>query len=343
MTDQTIIRPRPATIIDVAREAGVAVGTVSRYINGLPIRGGNRERIAQVIEELGYRRNSAAASIKTNTTHIVGLLVPAIGEFHAALLDQLTRRMRQTGRAVLCYCHDSEPTSFMQGLEFFATHRVDAVVMDGHEGLRERLAPYMAEGMLAVLYDNDLPGLSADRVFVENRRASKRLVDHVLDLGHERVAIIHGHLGDSVGRERLEGYRDALKAHGIAEIPELVVDGRWNERRAYFGMSDLMALPDPPTAVFGANYNMSIGALRWLQEHDVSIPNDMSLVSFDDVPAFSLHLPGITTAGQPVEKIAETIVSTLQERLAPGGSMGKRTVRIDADITLRGSTRRLRR
>lgn len=343
MTDQTIIRPRPATIIDVAREAGVAVGTVSRYINGLPIRGGNRERIAQVIEELGYRRNSAAASIKTNTTHIVGLLVPALGEFHAALLDQLTRRMRQTGRAVLCYCHDMEPGSFMEGLEFFATHRVDAVVMDGHEQLRERLAPYIAEGMLAVLYDNDLTGLLADRVFVENRRASKRLVDHVLDLGHERVAILHGNLRDSVGRDRLEGYRDALRAHGIPEMPELLMDAGWSEQRGYSGMSDLMTLPNPPTAVFGANYNMSIGALRWLQDHSLSIPGDISLVSFDDVPAFSVHLPGITAVGQPVEKIAETIVSTLQERLARTGTLGRRTVRIDADIILRGSTRRLRR
>lgn len=343
MTDQTITRPRPATIIDVAREAGVAVGTVSRYINGLPIRGGNRERIAQVIEELGYRRNSAAASMKTNTTNIVGMLVPAVSEFHAALLDQLTRRMRQTGRAVLCYCHDTDPTSFMEGLEFFASHRVDAVVMDGNEELRQRLAPYIAEGMLVVLYDNDLPGLAADRVFVENRRASKRLVDHMLDLGHERVAILHGNLRDSVARDRLEGYRDALKAHGVAEIPELLMDAGWNEQRAYSGMGDLMALPNPPTAVFGANYNMSIGALRWLQEHDVSIPEGMSLGSFDDVPAFSVHLPGITTVGQPVEKIAEMIVSTLQQRLAPGGPAGKRTVRIDADIILRGSTRRLRR
>lgn len=343
MTDQTISRGRPATIIDVARAAGVAVGTVSRYINGLPIRGGNRERIAQVIEELGYRRNSAAASIKTNTTHIVGMLVPSVSEFHAALLDQLTRRMRQTGRAVLCYCHDTEPTSFMEGLEFFAGHRVDAVVMDGNEELRQRLAPYIAEGMVVVLYDNDLPGLPADRVFVANRQASKRLVDHVLDLGHERVAIIHGNLRDSVARDRLEGYRDALNAHGVAIMPELEIDAGWNEQRGYTGMGDLMALPNPPTAVFGANYNMSIGALRWLREHDIAIPGDISVVSFDDVPAFTVHRPGITAVGQPVEKIAQSIVSILSERLKDQSQLGKRTIRIDADIILRGSTRRLRR
>ncbi|KQT45732.1 hypothetical protein ASG47_12315 [Devosia sp. Leaf420] len=342
MTDQAINRARPATIIDVARAAGVAVGTVSRYLNDQPIRGGNRERIAQVIDELGYRRNSAAAAMKTNTSHMVGLMVPAVGEFHAALLDRLSRHMRQTGRAVLCYCHDTDPSSFMDGIEFFAGHRVDAVVMDGNEELRQRLEPYISQGMLTVLYDNDLPGLAADRVFVENRRASKRLIDHVLDLGHERVAIIHGHLVDSVARDRLQGYRDAFLAHGVEEHPELVVDARWNEQRGYSAMGDLMALPNPPTAVFGANYNMSIGALRWLREHNVSIPQDISFVSFDDVPAFSVHVPGITAVGQPVDKMAEAIVSILAERLGDG-SLGNRTIRIDAEITLRGSTRRLRR
>lgn len=343
MTDQSITRPRPATIIDVARAAGVAVGTVSRYLNGLPIRGGNRERIAQVIDELGYRRNSAAASMKTNTSHIVGMLVPAVGEFHGALLDQVTRRMRQSGRAVLCYCHDTEPSAAVEGLEFFAGHRVDAVLMDGNEELGQRLSPYIDEGMLVVLYDNDVPGLAADRVFVENRRVSRRLVDHLLDLGHERVAIIHGNLRDSAARERLDGYRDALKAHGIAERPELVVDGRWNEHRGYTCMGDLMALPEPPTAVFGANYNMSFGILRWCHEHNVSIPRDMSLVSFDDVPAFSVHQPGITAVGQPVDKIAQAMVSIVSERLEQPSPLGKRTVRIDAEITLRGSTCRLRR
>jgi LacI family transcriptional regulator len=343
MTDQTISRPRPATIIDVARAAGVAVGTVSRYINGLPIRGGNRDRIAQVIEELGYRRNSAAASIKTNTTHIVGMLVPAVSEFHAALLDQLTRRMRQTGRAVLCFCHDTEPAAIIEGLEFFAGHRVDAVVMDGNEDLRQKLGPYIDEGMLVVLYDNDLPGAAVDRVFVENRLASKRLVDHLLDLGHERVAIIHGNLRDSVARERLAGYHDALAAHGLPEVPELVIDGNWNELRAYGCMGDLMALDNPPTAIFGSNYNMTIGLLRWLLEHNVSVPGDVSVVSFDDVPAFTLHKPGITAVGQPVDQIAANIIEILNERLAAPEAKGRRTVRINADIILRGSTRRLRR
>ncbi|WP_332699575.1 LacI family DNA-binding transcriptional regulator [Devosia sp.] len=333
---------RQATIVDVAQAAGVAIGTVSRYLNGLPVRSGNREPIERAIAELHYRRNSIAVSMKTNTTHIVGLMVPSLGEFHAALLDQLSRKMRQAGRAVVTYCHDTEPRSFMEGLEFFASHRVDAVVMDGNEDLRSGMTPYIDQGLIVVLYDNDLPGLAADRVFVENRKASKRLVDHVLDLGHSRVATIHGNLKTSVARERLAGYRDALRDHGVEEVPELVVDGGWSEAGGYAGMRDLLALPEPPTALFGANYNMTIGALRWLREHELSIPRDLSLVSFDDVPAFSVHQPGITAVGQPVEKLVEAITSVLAERLEDPGALGRRTLRIDNDIILRGSARRLR-
>tara|TARA_R110002124_G_scaffold63350_4_gene172874 strand:+ start:1751 stop:2794 length:1044 start_codon:yes stop_codon:yes gene_type:complete len=337
-----VTRKRAATIVDVAASAGVAIGTVSRYLNGMPVRAGNRVPIERAISELGYRRNSVAVSMKTNTTHIVGLMVPSLGEFHAALLDQLTRKMRQAGRAVLCYCHDMEPRNVLEGLEFFASHRVDAVVMDGNEDLLPSMEAFIRDGLIVLLYDNDMPGLLADRVFVENRKASARIVNHLIDLGHTRIGIIRGALRDSVGRERLAGFRDALSDHDVAEIAELVVDGSWSDAGGYAAMGELMGLPNPPTAIFSANYNMTIGALRWLREHDMTIPRDVSLVSFDDVPAFTVHQPGITAAGQPVDKLAEAITSVLAERLADTAALGRRTMRIDSTIALRGSARRLR-
>ncbi|MCS6758169.1 MAG: substrate-binding domain-containing protein [Candidatus Devosia euplotis] len=157
------------------------------------------------------------------------------------------------------------------------------------------------------------------------------------------MATIHGSLKNSVWLDRLAGYRDAFKDHRVEEISELVVDGGWSETGGYAGMRDLLALPEPPAALFGANYNMTIGALRWLREHDLSIPRDLSLVSFDDVPAFTVHRPGITAVGQPVDKLAEVIISVLAERLDNPGALGCRTLRIDNDIILRGSVRRLRR
>ena len=332
---------RQATVVDVAEAAGVAIGTVSRYINGHTIRMANRDRIERAIADLGYRRNAVATAMKTNVSHMVGLMVPALSEFHASLLEQLSRTIRRTGQAVVSYSHEADPRSMVEGLEFFASHRVDAVVMDGSDMPREQLAKYANAGLHLVFYDNDVEGIPADRVFVENRKASERAVNHLIELGHKRIAAITGSLHNSAGALRYAGYRDALAAHGLPVQPELVVEGHWRESEGYSGARELFSLPQPPTAVFSANYNMTIGMLTWMRENGLRTPRDVSLISFDDIPAFTLHEPGITAVGQPVKKIADAITTLLAARLGSPRNMGRHTVMIDCDIILRGSTRRL--
>jgi LacI family transcriptional regulator len=334
-------RRRPATIVDVAEVAGVAIGTVSRHLNGMPVRAANRDQIERAIAELGFRRSAAAVAMKTDTTHIVGFLVPSLSEFHAAMLEQLTRAMRLRGRAVLTFFHDLQPNSIREGLEFFARHRVDALVIDGEEAIRHQLAPYIEDGLAVVLYDNDIAGLPVDRVFTHNRRASARIVNHVLDLGHRRVGIIHGNLRDSAARERLEGCRDALLAHGLELDPALEIDADWDEQRGYDGIDTLLKLPRPPTAVFCGNYNMTLGVLGYVKEHGIEIPEDLSVVSFDDVPALRLHNPSITTVAQPIERVAEAIAGIIDARLAEPAAMGRQHIKIDCEVLLRGSVRRL--
>ena len=341
--DADAAKPRTATVVDVASSAGVAIGTVSRYLNGHTVRRANRDQIEQAIAALGYRRNAVASAMKTNVTHMVGFMVPTLSEFHAGLLEQLSRRMRRTGRAVVSYCHEDDPRAITEGLEFFASHRVDALVMDGGSLAHDTLMRLVDSGLIVVLYDNDVEDVPADRVFVDNRKASARAVNHLLDLGHERIGVIHGNLENSAGVLRLAGYRDALKAHGIPVDPALIIDGHWSEAGGYAGARELFALDDPPTAVFGSNYNITIGLLTWVREHGMRVPGDLSVVSFDDVPAFTMHEPGITAVGQPVGKLADTITTLLGARLASPDAMGRRTVLVDCDIILRGSTRRLAR
>jgi len=341
--DKTLqdLRKRPATIVHVANVAGVAIGTVSRHLNGQPVRAANRDRIEQAIAALGFRRNANAVAMKTDVTHIVGFFVPSLDEFHAQMLEQLTRQMRRRGRAVLSFFHDLQADSIREGLEFFARHRVDAIVMDGETALRRDLVRLVDEGMVVVLYDNDLPGLSADRVFVSNRKSSHRLVSHLIELGHRRIATLHGELRDTAAVERLGGYQDAMAAHGVSIDPQLVRNGRWQEMVAYDRTADLLALPEPPTAIFSANYNMTLGVITRLHEAGVSIPEDISLVSFDDVAALRLHNPGITAVGQPIAKLAESISTIIDERLADPSAMGRRSLTIDCEILLRDSVRRL--
>ena len=140
-------------------------------------------------------------------------MAPALSEFHAGILDRLTRKMRLTGRAVLSFCHDVQPRSIHEGLEFFASHRVDAIVMDGEEVMRQHVLHTLERRQTLILYDNDIPGIPADRVFVDNRGASARAVAHLLELGHRRIAVITGQMSETTGRDRLQGYHDAHAAH----------------------------------------------------------------------------------------------------------------------------------
>lgn len=334
-------RRRPSTIIDVANEAGVAIGTVSRYLNGLPVRNGNRDLIEVAIRRLGYRRNALAAAMKSDLTNTVGFMVPTLSEFHAPILEQLSRRLRTTGRAVLTYCHNDERTSISHALDFFAAHRVDCLIMDGHDEASEGVRGLLSGGTPVVFYDNDVPGLPVDRVLIENQAASARAVGHLLDIGHTRVAVLSGSARNSAGRQRLDGYLQAMHDRDIPIVPEYVIDGDWTESRGYAGMLRLLSLEQPPTAVFSCNYNMAVGALTLLKEQGYRIPDDISLVSFDDVPLFNLHGAGITAVAQPIDKIAETITNLIALRLSEERTWpAPHTVILGCEIILRGSTRK---
>ncbi|WP_417310475.1 LacI family DNA-binding transcriptional regulator [Devosia sp.] len=341
-TTDDIGRKRSATIVEVAERAGVAIGTVSRYLNGHPIRRGNRDQIEAAIAALGYRRNAVAAAMKSDLTNTVGFMVPSLSEFHSPVLEHLSRRMRAGGRAMLSYCHNSDDASVVEALDFFDMHRVDCLIMDGHAGVDDRIRDLVANGTPVIFYDNDVPGLPVDRVFVENRAASFRAVSHLLDIGHTRIAVLTGSTDNFSARERFEGYRQALDGRGLSVDPSYVLDMHWNEDEAYSGMLRLLSLAEPPTALFCCNYNMTFGALRMLKEHGLKVPDDISLVSFDDVPLFQLHDTGITAIAQPLEKIAESISGIVESRLSERGVFHEpHVITLNCDIILRGSTRRM--
>lgn len=334
-------RRRQATIVEVADRAGVAIGTVSRYLNGHTIRRSNRDQIEQAIVDLGYRRNAVAAAMKTDLTNTAGFMVPSLSEFHSAVLERLSEALRRSGRALLTYCHESDDASVLEALDYFDAHRVDCLIMDAHTCVEERIRALVRQGTPVIFYDNDIPGPPVDRVFVDNRAASQRAVQHLLDIGHTDIAVIAGDQQNFTGKERLDGYRRALVARGIEVNPAYVIDAQWNETRAYSAMLRFLSLSRPPTAVYSCNYNMTVGALRLLKEQGLAVPDDISLVSFDDVPLFSLHEAGITAVAQPVDKIAQSIATIMSARLTPQGmSHEPHLITLNCNIILRGSTRR---
>lgn len=339
--DEENPRRRPSTIIDVANEAGVAIGTVSRYLNGLTVRSANRELIEIAIQRLGYRRNALAAAMKSDLTNTIGFMVPRLSQFHSEVLENLSQRMRVTGRAVLAYCHNDDRGSIAEALDFFAAHRVDCLVMDGHQEASDGVRELLAGGTPVIIYDNDLAGLPVDRALVENSAASARIVGHLLDIGHTRVAVVAGNTNNSAGHGRLRGYLEAMQERGLEPPPDYIIHGNWTESSGYAGMLRLLSLERPPTALFCCNYNIAVGALALLKEHGLKVPRDISLVSFDDIPLFSLHEPGITAIAQPIDKLAETIAGFINSRLSEEGTFhAPQTITLGCNVVLRSSTRK---
>ncbi len=334
------VRRKVATISDVAETAGVAIGTVSRFLNGRALRRGNREQIEAAIAKLSYRRNAVATAMKTDRTHMVGLLIPAFDEFHATMVERLAELVRTRGRALVMYCHGHDPRVMGEALDFFAAQRSDALITDGLPDVRHRVEELIRQGTPIILYNNDIPSLAADSVMVENRSASARAVGHLLALGHERIGIVTGDLTDSSGQQRLDGYRQALGEHGIAPPPAYIVRGTWEIDSGYEAARHLMHIDRPPTAVFVSNYRMTIGILNWMKDHGLRAPDDLSVVSFDDIALFRLHEPGITAVAQPIAGIAEAIAGLLDTRLASVPARTPRHVVLDCDVILRGSTGR---
>ncbi|EKJ94788.1 periplasmic binding protein/LacI transcriptional regulator [Bradyrhizobium lupini HPC(L)] len=339
MSDVDLKRRRP-TINDVADRAGVAIGTVSRYLNGGEIRKSNRRQIEEAIEALGFTRNAAAASMKSAKTGIIGFLVPTFDEFHASLLNHLAPLFRSTGHTMLTYSHEEDPRLFEDAMAFFVSQRVDALIAAGIPKADELLAGCVESGIPAVIYNNDVRGLFLDRVFVDNAKVVTRAINHLIEVGHTKIAICSGREEESTGAERREGYEAALTANEIFLRQDYIVSGDWSVESGYSAAQTLMSLKDPPTAVFAANYQMTVGILEWMREHSMRTPQDLALVSFDDVDLFRLYDEGITAIAQPVSQIAQAIASYAVSRIENTDLPNIRSRTLQCDIILRGSSGR---
>lgn len=336
--DRPATRGRDSTIADVARVADVAIGTVSRYLNGAALRPANRGRIETAIAALDYRRNALAGAMKGADTGVVGLCVPAFDDFHARILEQLARTVRRTGRALLTYCHSNDRQILAEALGFFASQQVDAIVMDGTHVVAGQLGPITARRIPILFYNDDIEGVVADRVLVDDAGASYRALRHLIQLGHRRLAILEGDLQEATARNRLAGFERALSEAGLP-LPEMrPLSGGWTAESGYARMPALMAGPPVPTAIFASNYQIGIGALTWLKERGLRTPDDLSFVSFDDVPLFRLHEDGITAIAQPIARIADSVAELLAQRLGRNGPGQPQRVVLECDIILRGST-----
>lgn len=299
-------RQRKPTIHDVAHTADVAVGTVSRFLNGRPIRMSSQTRIETAIEELGFVKNVAAATIRKEASRMIGFLVSSYDELQITILAGLTARMQSRGRTVLPLTHDGSSETMVQALKFFEEHRIEALVASGDFTAMQGSPLLKGLDTHIILFNNDIPELACDRVLFNDATGMQKAVDHLLGLGHTRIGLIAGRPDHSSGEGRLEGYMRAMRdGPGIDET--LVVGHEWSRQTGYFAGMELLDGEDPPTAIVCASYLSTLGLLDLVRERGIIVPRELSIISFGDCDTFGLVGPGIDALSMPAKRIVDHI------------------------------------
>lgn len=306
---------------DVAREAGVSVMTVSRVMNNKEhIAEETRRRVLSVADRLGYRPNQYARSLVTHKTDFVGMVVPDIGNpFFGDLVRAAEKVARGRGYSLLLgdTCGDFEVEE--QYIDAFRNRMCDALVL---------VAPRVPDEIIRQV-NNDVPLVLVDRfiddpeitlVALDNRSGAESAVDHLISLGHERIAFIKGPENVPNSHLRYQGWRDALKKAGSAVADELIYQGEFDRETGADAFEAFRTLDPPITAVFASNDLMAYGYVRAARNAGYEIPRDVSVVGFDDIFLSELMHPPLTTVRYPIVEMGTAAIECLLDSLGSAGS-----------------------
>lgn len=311
-----------ATIRDVARRAGVSIATVSRVLNnvGHPVRESTRQRVLEAARELNFSPNDLAKSLLRGRTATIGLLVPDIANtYYADILSGVEAVASERQFAVLLGNTNRDPERQVHYLRVFQEKRVDGVILAGGDTERgARSAPWTESGLRIIWIGYGAPGIPA--IHPDNEGGAMEATRLLVALGHRAVGCITGPPESNSSRARFAGYRRALQEAGLPLRPEWVTSGGFRPEGGYEAVLRIYrhTSGERPTALFVANDQMAIGALRAFQELGLRVPEDVAVVSFDDVPIARFLRPALTTVAIAGADLGRQAMEMLFEFLDTG-------------------------
>jgi len=311
---------------DVARAAGVSLATVSHVVNRTrSVSRPTLDKVFEAAELLGFDDERLTSARTRGAT--VGVIVPSAGSpYFGELLEGLSGEARRMDAAIMLMTTEEDPTLERRAVETFLARRVDGIIMTPTREWVDHSRPALLHsGTPCVLVDR-LEDRRFDQVGCEGTAAAERIVHHLLRHGHTRIAMIRGLSGVATTRPREDGYRRALSSRRIAVDPGYVVDGLGTVRGGQLATEQLMALPRPPSAVFVANNNMTMGMLAALRRLLIRIPQDLAVAAFDDLEWSDIVRPGITSIAQPFHAMGSQALQILLQRIANPGSPARKVL-----------------
>ena len=331
-------RARP-TIYDVAALAGVSTASVSRLLNGKgQIAPATRAAIEAAVRQLGYQPNVVARSLVTKSTQTIALLLPEItNPFYGALVSGIEQRTLELGYTLLLCTTRGDPLREELYLDLLRSKQVDGALVDGLVLPPERISRFVSEGFPIVCLDRSIDAPSVPLVQVDNKLGARIAAEHLLELGHTRIAHVTGDPALRISRDRADGYAAALRDAGIDPAPELVAPGGFTEDGGYEATRTLLARRPRPTAVFAANDLSAVGVIEAIVEKGLRVPDDVSVVGFDDLRLAAYTTPPLTTIHQPAREIGERATSLLLD-LTTGKKVRRLRHLLPPELVVRRST-----
>lgn len=304
---------------EVARAAGVSTATVVRVVKGeANVAPATRRAVESVIEQLGYVPNAAASALASGRSRMVGLLVPSIqNPYNSSVAEALQVELLAHGYSLLVssMLGTDDPRTYLSQIARAGTLAGIAMTSVRPDAA---LLHLISNGLASVFIDQR-PGIDGvDVIRTNNREITVEAIMSLLRLGHHRIAMIGGPPDFDTARERLTGYRDAHHAFGIEPESHLERVGNMDERGGYDAIEELLQQPLPPTAIFAYNGRVAVGVLEAVRARGLRIPEDLSLISFDDEPVFEVTAPPVTAIHQPTADIGRLAAQRLVAQLGHG-------------------------
>lgn len=324
---------------EIAKLAGVSCATVSRVINkDSKVAPETAKRVWEVISQYGYVQNSVARSLRMSQTRTVGFLIPDLSNpFFPGVLKGIEAVCAQEHYNLILQNTDENKQKERDSIETLLSSRVDGVVAVVVDQAGQQLKRLSILNVPIVVIDRRIKNSSYDTVTIANKQGVEEAISYLVELGHTKIATIHGKTSITPGIERLEGYFSGMERHSLTLRDEYVVNGDFLETMGYVKTKELLSLSDPPTALITANNMLTMGAYRALSDLKVRVPQDLSLIGFDDFPLAAYLSPPITVIDRPTSKMGEVACRLLFKRIREGVAEGPREIVMPTQLKKRHS------
>lgn len=328
------------TIKDVAKETGLSIATISKFLNGGHVLDENRVAIEKTVRELHFEVNQVARGLKKNQTMLIGLLVCTYeGQFQMRMISNIERSLMRCGYSTIVCDYQGDAKLEAERLRFFLGRKVDGIIAIPTVHNVALYKEIIAKGVALIFIDRPLESIACDSVLVNNREVTREATQALINKGHKRIAFLNMYEPDGyTGPERQAGYVDALQAAGLAVDTGIIFSDDITITGGYSAMSRLLGVKPRPSAVIIPNDDMAYGALKALGESDLRIPEDMAVIGFDAFEFATVFKPELSVVQQPMREIGDMVAELMMKRLNSKDSFSPMKVQLKAQLILRGSS-----